>query len=515
MNIIPSISEKCKGAMLGTAIGDALGWPNEPRAKNTTKNLQTNDSFVKWERNNRNPRWHKETIYPGEYSDDTQMTLSVARSIITGNWEKFFTEKELPYWLNYERGGGGALLKAAKCYKNKAIPPWEDKISKDYFNAGGNGAVMRILPHVIAFANRVNINELMKDIIQDALFTHGHPRAVLGATCYGFLLEYLLRKDSVLGYGELVDVAINGETIWGEFPEKSTFGNWLDTANKKCEYEFYSEWINTRNRMVEKLKLIRTSLKKGLVVNDKEIMTKLNCFDRTNGAGDVAVLAAIYLASKYANNPILGIKVPAFSFGTDTDTIASITGGLLGMINGTSWIPIEWSFVQDYNCLTYIVDLLLAKDKKAVSKESRTISTLGEDGWISTPIGKMKLMEVQEVPNGKNGFVIIKKWESLLGQTFYMKEFMSFNPVNGFNPKTQKSNNQSNKRNDKLFKLEANEVSLLIDDSSIKKNITFGKVLRIINYLIDGNKTHEQIAKELRVEIVFIDRINTFIKRNQ
>lgn len=34
---IPTQMEKCKGAMLATAIGDALGWPNEPRAKNRAK----------------------------------------------------------------------------------------------------------------------------------------------------------------------------------------------------------------------------------------------------------------------------------------------------------------------------------------------------------------------------------------------------------------------------------------------------------------------------------------------
>ena len=31
---IPTQIEKCKGAMLATAIGDALGWPNEQRSRN-------------------------------------------------------------------------------------------------------------------------------------------------------------------------------------------------------------------------------------------------------------------------------------------------------------------------------------------------------------------------------------------------------------------------------------------------------------------------------------------------
>ena len=36
---IPSIAEKCKGAMLASAIGDALGWPNELKASNTKKKI--------------------------------------------------------------------------------------------------------------------------------------------------------------------------------------------------------------------------------------------------------------------------------------------------------------------------------------------------------------------------------------------------------------------------------------------------------------------------------------------
>ena len=116
--------------------------------------------------------------------------------------------------------------------------------------------------------------------------------------------------------------------------------------------------------MFQKLEFIKSSLKKGLILDDTKVLTNLECFGESNGAGDVAALAGIYLASKYANNPVLGIKVPAFSFGADTDTIASISGGLLGMLNGTDWIPSEWLAVQDYDCLIHITELLLANNKK-------------------------------------------------------------------------------------------------------------------------------------------------------
>ena len=69
------------------------------------------------------------------------------------------------------------------------------------------------------------------------------------------------------------------------------------------------------------------------------------------------IIFGIYVAQRLCYIGI-GIKIPAFSFGADTDTIASITGGLLGMLSGIDWIPTEWREVQDYNCLVQMTELL-------------------------------------------------------------------------------------------------------------------------------------------------------------
>lgn len=382
---IPTRMEKCKGAMLGTAIGDALGWPNEPRAKNRKKNKTVSDCFVEWTRSSNKPRWHDEKILPGEYSDDTQLTLSVARSIITGDWERFLAEKEFPFWLQYERGGGSALLKAANSLKKGFLPWQSDYYARDYFNAGGNGAAMRILPHVIA-AGKTDVKKLMLDVTKNTRITHGHPRAFLGATCYAYALDYLLRKDSVLEYGELVDAVLDGQSEWGAALEPGVFGDWLYTARQVCNYDFSMEWSATREHIVNRLKYIQVSLKKGLILDDKKVLMELECFAKTNGAGDVAALAAIYLLSKYANTPSLGIKVPAFSFGADTDTIASMTGGLLGMLCGTNWIPAEWQIVQDHDCLVRITELLLADNKREAAEVNTAKSMERKDLWTETPI---------------------------------------------------------------------------------------------------------------------------------
>jgi ADP-ribosylglycohydrolase len=414
--------EKCKGAMLATAIGDALGWPNELRAKNMVKNSKANDYFVEWTRRCGRPNWHYEKILPGEYSDDTQMTLAVARSLIAGNWEEILTKKELPFWLKYERGGGKAILRAAKSCE-KGAPLWKTNYRKDYFNAGGNGAVMRILPHVIAAARTPDITALMTNVIKDAIITHGHPRAILGAACYAFALDYLLRKDTVLGYGELVTAVLEGQKGWGDLPNPEQFGEWLDAAGQHHDFEYTREWDNVRANMVRQLEYIKASLKKGLMLDDAGVLTRLECFTKVNGAGDVAVLAAIYLASRYANNPSIGIKVPAFLPGADTDTIASITGGLLGMLCGENWIPIGWRAVQDYECLVRITELLISDNSKDAARAFVAGAKEQEKNWESTPIGMMRSLGAITVQSGKQEMINITKWQSLLGQTMYFKEY--------------------------------------------------------------------------------------------
>lgn len=527
--VIPTQIEKCKGAMLATAIGDALGWPNEPRSKNRTKKPKVVDHFVEWTRSSNNPRWHDEKILPGEYSDDTQLTLSVARSIITGNWENFFAEKELPFWLNYERGGGSALLKAAKSCK-KGLLLWQSQYNRDYFNAGGNGAVMRILPHVIASAKTADTTKLMLDVIKDTLITHGHPRAFLGATCYAYALDYLLRKDTVLEYGELVTAVIDGQNVWGAALDSDIFGKWLSIAKQCHDYDFLAEWENVRDRMVRQLEFIRLSLKKGLILEDIKVLTDLECFDKSNGAGDVAVLSAIYLASRYANNPSLGIKIPAFLFGADTDTIASITGGLLGMLSGMNWIPTEWREVQDYNCLIQMTELLMADDKKEATKKEVAEAKTQNNQWKATPIGKMRFIESKSVPNGKNGIVIIEKWQTTLGQTLYTKTFQPNQQVSSYSDSDSQMQNESSltsmtlpqitkprqqnaavSKESKQFVLDLMDISDLLDNPQFKTSITIGKTLKIIRSLIDGEEIRANIAKKYNVEQSFVEEIEKHV----
>lgn len=538
--MIPDPIEKCKGAMLAAAIGDALGWPNEPRSKNRIKTSKVHDFFVEWTRRCKEPRWHDERILPGEYSDDTQMTLSVARSIIAGDWERFFAEKELPFWLRYERGGGGALLKAARSISDKNVLLWQSSYTKNYFNAGGNGAAMRILPHVIAGANTPDLASLMHDVIKNTLITHGHPRAFLGATCYAYALDYLLRKNTVLEYGELVTTVIEGQQIWGAFPEPDVFGQWLEIANHYAGFDYSKEWDKVLSKMLFQLKYIKASLEKGLMLDDTKILADLECFSKVSGAGDVAALAAIYLTSRYATNPTLGIKVPAFSFNADTDTIASITGGLLGMLCGTNWIPAEWKAVQDYDCIVQMAELLLADDKKAAAKAEVSNMKAQENAWKPSPIGKIRFIDSREYPNAQYGVVLATKWQTALGQTIYIKEFRPFeahscqyrgqmrvavqSQTSVIESKPEQTAAKSaavveSKRKSadvqshgRQFMMNASIIEDLLDNPEFKRNVTVGKVFKVIKEFVENDESVADVAKRFDLDEGMVEILKECVK---
>lgn len=514
---IPTITEKSTGALLASAIGDALGWPNELRSSNTTKNMKASDQFHEWTRRSGGRYWfHNEKILPGEYSDDTQMILAVARSIIVGNWESTFVKKELPYWLEYERGGGSAVKNAAKLLKSNVVP-WKSKGNREYFMAGGNGAAMRILPHVIAVGQKQDINTLIADVMKDSLYTHGHPRAILGATCYAFALYYMMKKDTVLEYGELIKSVIEGAKFWNTLNTNVLPSEWLNFADKYSGFDYQRVWTNTVSSMIEKLEFIAESLNKGLLVNDSVVLKRLECFDEANGAGDVAILSSLYLASKYANNPALGIKSAAYLIGADTDTIASMTGGLLGMLCGTLWIPTEWKLLQDYDCLTNIAEILLANNMIEASKHITSQYKLRHNDWKDSPIGKIRVLSTSVTPSGKTGSVIIDKMETTLGQTIYIKRFKrnektDSNSVENFVQEARQVQLEISHAMTKqtTFSLDPKGVQELMDNPLLAR-ITFKKVLQIVNLLVSEQSDIIVIAEKLNVTKEIIEIVKGHI----
>lgn len=437
-NSIPHL-EKCAGAIIGAAVGDALGWPNEQNSKNVSKVMPKNkESFQKWIRSDGGRFWsHFEEIGPGEYSDDTQLIIATARSLYYGaNWINHFTKIELPAWLSYERGGGGATKRAAQIWR-EGNAPWDlEKVDKNnieaYFNAGGNGVAMRILPHV--FQKEDNIDEVFKNVFLNGIFTHGHPRALIGAILYADALLYLLNNNETLGYGELVDYLLSRKDIWGKFPNINSLNLWLNAAETIMNGKYMELWDKIVEEAVSLLKIAKQGLEQGALDIGNEVLEKLGCFDKKqNGSGTITAVTSIYLASKYASNPQQGIVETAYLKNADTDTLASMVGGLLGMLHGSEFLSISWAKVQDYEFLKNLIYKRTISEEKIKApifdynnsnfKNRLKQLNVGES-LIVKPFGKIVLKNKKPNKSNIKGIIVnTLKFITEEGQSIFVKTY--------------------------------------------------------------------------------------------
>ncbi|MCY4034971.1 MAG: ADP-ribosylglycohydrolase family protein [Hyphomicrobiales bacterium] len=375
---------KAEGSFVAFAAGDALGWPQEFPGKFIGK-LESNKPSPElraWMRRGGGQYYpYEEPVRRGEYSDDTQLILAVARArLVSGDsWWTVLTKTELPLWTLYERGGGGATKRAIACWL-KGISPWSGagRDVKRYFDAGGNGVAMRVLPHAIFYAGADDPTLLIRDVVMDGVATHGHPRALIGAAAYAFAAWWLLRTDRTIRFGELVEVLLEEQETWGTLPKKASPKNgWLDAANRQTPGGYEALWSNVVSEMTRLLEHVRTGLAAGAIGNDDEVLREIGCFGKDKGAGTISTAASVYLCARYAAQPAQAVLKAAFAHGADTDTIAAMTGGLSGALAGSDWMPADWLSVQDCEYIRTVANAV-ARGPGATRERPRELRTIGK-----------------------------------------------------------------------------------------------------------------------------------------
>src|SRR6266849_3512166 len=115
------------GAFLTSAAGDALGWITEfVRGRDHLVSLYKTDrvsAYRSWQKASGGRfNTYIDYINKGEYSDDTQLTLAVARSLLgDGSLDaEHFAKVELPLWLDYNRGAGATITAGARAIGRKS-----------------------------------------------------------------------------------------------------------------------------------------------------------------------------------------------------------------------------------------------------------------------------------------------------------------------------------------------------------------------------------------------------------
>lgn len=405
-NVLSSgIRDKVKGALVFSAVGDALGWPTEfgryPAEVEKRFGKRYLEDFISWEKMIGGKYWgYRETIKEGEYSDDTQLTLAVYRCIDENgdfNPDKF-AYFELPLWLHYERGGGKTIKMAARKL-NQSSKEWLNNFyttkELSYRNAGANGAAMRVLP--IALVNINNETRLYRDTFINSIITHGHPRAILGSVIYSSIVNFLVKEkafsnESLFQY--LRDTINNfSESFKGDdFIQK-----WVKEWDKKPlnGMGFKELFKNTRNESIDYLE----GMKERIKLDDREFYKFTGALsDAYRGSGISTVLVAIYLFIKYLDNPEKAIYTAVNMLGSDTDTIANFVGGLLGAYYGLSVIP------------TKLIDRLQDKDY---------LLRLGEDLYNMITGETIKKYVSSKTFKRYDAYLKIMAWEIGLHEMFW------------------------------------------------------------------------------------------------
>ena len=354
------------------AIADALGYMMEgiDSQEELKKKIGVDkiDAFQNWE-NHRLGRFQdkKFTIYEGEYSDVTQMSLAVARSIqFDGEMDhNYFAKRELANWDKYERCGGNTVKGASLNIRKKTVK-WNTNFhthqrkgkTRDYRECGANGVAMRVLPIVLAFHK--NWGKIKDNIFANAIVTHGHPRAIIGAFLYATALEYILdNSPDTFSCIKMLDHISSNYEDYCSIPSfrNAEYKEWLNiwgTSQNKTFKVLYSE-ILEETRV--KLDILKESIKKSRAI--EETLNDLGCTQSgIKRYGTSTVLGGILMFCKFHNDPEEGIIESVNTFDTDKKVIAAFTGSMYGALYGGSVIPNKWKHVQDEEYIETIVSKL-------------------------------------------------------------------------------------------------------------------------------------------------------------
>ena len=291
-----------KDGIIGFAIGDALGVPAEFKTREELKKLPITDMI--------GDDIHK--LPKGTWSDDTSMTLATMHSIIEkGNIDtNDMADKFLQWFRNGEYTPEGQAFDIGRTTL-KSLARYEENMceAKMCGQTGemdnGNGSLMRILP-IAYYIYLENIDDYQKEDYYKKIYnyikdvssiTHANEISILG--CYIFVMFTI-------------------EIIQGKLKDLSY------EYIKSLDYSFFSkEAIKKYDRILKgniKEELEENIRSTGYIVDTLEAV--FWCF----------------LNSKDYNETVL----KAVNLGGDTDTIAAITGGLLGIHYGIENINKNW-----------------------------------------------------------------------------------------------------------------------------------------------------------------------------
>jgi poly(ADP-ribose) glycohydrolase ARH3 len=271
-------TDRARGALLGTFVGDALGMPFEGRSR-TEIPVRVEMTAARLGR--------------GTYTDDTQMMIALAESLIDcGQVDHEHLAHAFLDAYDPTRGYGGGTRRVLELWASGTAV---DEAAGQIFDgegSRGNGAAMRIAPVAVRFAH--DPSRLRLEAARSAELTHAHPVGVAGAVVQAAAIAAALRGD------DIVDAA----RAAARSPELA------------ASLEDVGGLLGARE--------------------SREVHGRLG----SSADACESVSAAIYSAS--AHPTFEQAVSFAVRLGGDTDTIAAMTGAIAAARDGAATIPARW-----------------------------------------------------------------------------------------------------------------------------------------------------------------------------
>lgn len=285
------MQDKIKGAILGATVGDALGVPFEFKLKQQI-NMDAVDEMNGFGTYNQ-PE--------GTWSDDTSMFLCNIDSLTKKGYDLEDIGKTFVKWLDT-----GYLTPHGNVFDcGRTVRKAITKIRNGYYNGCheesncGNGSLMRILPMAFYLYKHPEVDrfQIIKEV---SSLTHSNMLCIIGCAIYTEIALNLLQGQS------------------------------KEDAYKNMQQSIISKYENDYGFLLKNYTSILS--------ND---ISKIS-FENLSGKGYIVDTLESSLYCFFATDNYRNSVLKAVSIGMDTDTVASITGGLSGLCYGYENIPTYW-----------------------------------------------------------------------------------------------------------------------------------------------------------------------------
>jgi len=312
--------DKIAGSFYGLALGDALGRPTEFMSLKHIKRTYGSYGVMSLPR-------------PALFTDDTQMTLAVARAVGAARW---FGPNELVRTLTTEflrwavqdpsRAPGVTCVTSVRRLAIARVrhEAWTTATTV----SRGCGANMRVAPTALLPDADLAVSASQ---LQAAL-THGDPVAIAATELTALAIRYAAEGADLVELPRmLLARAYTQRGIYRDRWLRGLHTRWVTRGNLSAEVVMERAW----DRIADTIRGVMMALADSQTPYDV-------C--RTLGAAwtaDEALACALYFAVRFGGVPPVAISMAARTSG-DSDSIACITGAIVGAYHGESVWPLHW-----------------------------------------------------------------------------------------------------------------------------------------------------------------------------